>query len=254
MAELEIAKHGKNVVQLAVKKQPSVGRRLREIAIEIATIAFAVSLSIWLHGMSEHYHEQKQVRSFLLGLKSDLQTDIESIKFCAQLYRGFDTNFQYLVSLDPNAAPDAKFDAAYASADINGYFKARNSRYDGFRLGGKLTAIEDEKLLNDILALYQEDFPAIQASQGGWSTRQQKLRGYLDDVLDGDSTAQRYKAMTASRGKRLLKGMMTSPQLYERFDAYVERARRIIKAIDMAYPGESGGGHARRGPGQGRIG
>jgi hypothetical protein len=236
MAELEVAKHGKNIVQLAVKKEHLVAHKLREIAIEIVTIAFAVSLSIWLHGMSEHRHEQKQVRTFLLGLKSDLQTDIASVKGYSEAYHSFDANFNYLAGLAPDAAPDAKFDAAYVLADVNGFFKARNSRYEGFRLSGKLTSIEDEKLLNDILALYQEDYPAIQTSQGGWATRQQKLRAYLDDVLDGDSTPQHYKALTAPKGKRMLRGMIASQQVYERFDAYAARARGIVKAIDAAYP------------------
>jgi hypothetical protein len=239
MAELEVAKHGKNIVQLAATKEHSVAHKLREIVVEVVTIAFAVSLSIWLHGLSEHYHEQQQVRSFLLGLKSDLQTDIEGLKNLSESYHGFDANFKYLASLDPNSAPDPKFDAAYAHADINGFFKARNSRYDGFRLGGRLTGIEDENLLNEILSLYQEDYPAIQSSQGGWSTRQQKLRAYLDDVLVGDSSAEHYKAVTAPKGKRLLKGMISSPQLYERFDAYAGRAKSIVKAIDAAYPGAS---------------
>lgn len=96
-------------------------------------------------------------------------------------------------------------------------------------------SIEAEKLLNGILALYEEDYPAIQRSQGGWATRQQRLRAYLDDVLDGDTSAQHYRAVTAPKGKRLLNGMIASPQVYQRFDDYAERAARIIKAIDAAY-------------------
>jgi hypothetical protein len=154
------------------------------------------------------------------------------------LYHGFDSNLNYLASLDPNAPPDgAKFDAAYVRADANVFFKPGNSRYEGFRLSGKLTNIEDEKLLSDILALYQDDYPAIQISQDGWGLRQQKLRAYLDEVLDGDGTAQHYKALAAPRGKRLVNGLVASPQVYERFSAYTERAQHIIKAIDAAYPG-----------------
>lgn len=237
MAELEVAKHGKNIVQLAAKKEHPVADRVREIAVEIITIVFAVSLSIWLHSWSEHRHEQKQVRSFLLGLRTDLKTDIDGLRQISQSYHGFDENFKFLASLDPNAAPDAKFDEVYSAADANTYFAPRNSRYEGFRLSGKLTSIEDEKLLNDILALYQEDYPAIQRSQGGWATRQQRLRAYLDDVLDGDTSAQHYRAVTAPKGKRLLNGMIASPQVYQRFDDYGERAARIIKAIDAAYGG-----------------
>lgn len=238
MAELEVAKHGKNIIQMAAKQEHSLSHKLREMTLEIVTIFFAVSLSIWLHGMSEHYHEQKQVRSFLLGLKGDLQDDVAALTNISVLYHGFDSNLHYLATLDPKALPDvAKFDAAYLKADANVFFKPASSRYEGFRLSGKLTNIEDEKLLSDIIALYQDKYAVIQISQGGWSDRQQKLRAYLDDVLDGDSTAQHYKAMTAPKGKRLLNGLIANPQLYERFDDYVERARRIIKAIDTAYPG-----------------
>jgi hypothetical protein len=238
MAELEVAKHGKNIIQLAAKREHSLAHKLREAALEIVTIFFAVSLSIWLHGLSEHYHEQKQVRSFLLGLKADLQDDVAGLRNISALYHGFDSNLSYLASLDPNAPPDgAKFDAAYVRADANVFFKPGNSRYEGFRLSGKLTNIEDEKLLSDILALYQDDYPAIQISQDGWGSRQQKLRAYLDDVLDGDSTAQHYKALVAPRGKRLVNGLVASVQVYERFSAYAERAQHIIKAIDAAYPG-----------------
>jgi hypothetical protein len=235
MAELEIAKHGKNIVQLAAKKEHSVAHKLREIAIEAITIVFAVSLSIWLHGWSEHRHEQQQVRSFLLGLRTDLQTDIDAVRSISASYHGYDKNFDYLAGLDPKGPADATFEEAFKTADINAWFAPRNSRFEGFRLSGKLTSIEDETLLNNILALYQEDYPAIQRSQGGWSTRQQKLRGYLDDVLEDDSSGQHYKAMTAPKGKRLLRTLIANSQIYERFDSYAARAGSIVKAIDAQY-------------------
>jgi hypothetical protein len=75
MAELEVAKHGKNVIHLMGKKEHALAHRLREIAIEIAIIVFAVSMSIWLHGLSEHYHQQQEVRTFLVGLRADLKDD-----------------------------------------------------------------------------------------------------------------------------------------------------------------------------------
>lgn len=235
MAELEVAKHGKNIVHLAGANQHPLAHRIREIAIEIATIVFAVSVSIWLHGWSEHRHEQQQVRSFLLGLRTDLQTDIAGLKEISSAYHRFDERFKYLASLDPKGRPDAKFDEIYALADANVFFAPRNSRYEGFRSSGKLTSVEDEKLLNDILALYQEDYPAIQRSQGGWSIRQQRLRAYLDDVLEDDSSALHYKVLTAPKGKRLLQGMVASHQVYERFDEYAARAAGIVKAIDALY-------------------
>lgn len=235
MAELEVAKHGKTIIELAAKREHPIAHKIREILLEIFIIVFAVSLSIWLHGWSEHRHEQEQVRTFLLGLRSDLKTDIAGIKEIADNYHRYDARFKYLTSLDPNANPDAKFESEYVASDGNSFFAPRNSRYEGFRQSGKLTSIEDEKLLNDILALYQEDYPAIQRSQGGWSMRQQKLRDYQDSVLADDSTAEHYRLVTNPKGKRLLVFMIANPQLYQRFDHYAERAARIVKAIDGLY-------------------
>jgi hypothetical protein len=235
MAELEVAKHGRNIVQLAAKKEHPVAHKIREIAIEIVTIVFAVSLSIWLHGWSEHRHEQQQVRSFLLGLRTDLQTDIDGLRSISTNYHGFDDNFKLLAKLEPNHGPDARFDEAYAKADISASFVPRNSRFEGFRQSGKLTNIENLELLDDILTLYQSDYPAIQRSQGGWSSRQQRLRAYLDDVLESDSSEQHYKALTTPRGKRMLTGMIAHEQVYQRFDAYIARAGKIVKAINAEY-------------------
>ena len=76
MAEQEIAKHTKNVISLVSRNEHGWRHKLSEIGLEIVTIVFAVSLSIWLHGLGEHRHEQEQVRDFLLGLRHDLQSDI----------------------------------------------------------------------------------------------------------------------------------------------------------------------------------
>jgi hypothetical protein len=237
MAEQEIAKHGKNVIHLMTKKEHTLGHRLREIAIEIATIVFAVSMSIWLHGLSEHHHKQQEVRSFLVGLKGDLAKDIATLGEMKTAYREFDASNAYLASLDPGKQPDpGTFNAAYIKSDANWYFMPTRSRYDGFLMSGKLTNIEDETLLASILSLYQTDLPQLQTSEGGWSSRQHKLRDYRDDKLEGDDELSRFRMVTSPKGKRLLRDMVTSPQLYQRYQAYIDHGARIIKMIDALYP------------------
>src|SRR5438045_3008069 len=71
MAELEVAKHGKNVIHLMTKREHRLSHRIREIAIEVAIIVFAVSMSIWLHRLSEHRHQQQEARTCVVGLNSD---------------------------------------------------------------------------------------------------------------------------------------------------------------------------------------
>ncbi|ALK96568.1 hypothetical protein AB595_13580 [Massilia sp. WF1] len=241
MAELEVAKHGKNVIHLMTKKEHTVSHRLREIAIEIAIIVFAVSMSIWLHGLSEHHHQQKEVRSFLVGLKSDLAADVQQLNNIKEGYRGFDANYAYLASLDPGKQPDwTKFKAAYDMLEANWFFLPTRSRYDGFLMSGRLANIEDEKLLTAILSLYQMHLPQIQTSEGGWSNRQHKLRDYRDDKLDTDDDLSHFRWVTSPKARRLLAQMQSSPQLYERYQNYIDQSRQIIKAIDAAYPDQAG--------------
>lgn len=239
MAELEVAKHGKKVVQLFGGQTPHTGwERVREMVIEIFTIVFAVTLSIWLHGLSEHRHEQQQVATFLRGLKDDLQHDIAAIREVSATHREFDANFTYLAGLDAAAAPDPKkFEAAYQLAGANIFFQPQMSRFEGFKSSGKLINIENTELLNNILFLYQGTTIQIDNSEGGWRRRHDKLRDYLDERADaGDSTAHRYAAIVSSKGKRLIKGAVAARQMYERYDRYAALASKIVKSIDAAYP------------------
>lgn len=241
MAELEVAKHGKNVIHLMTKKEHGISHRIREIAIEIAIIVFAVSMSIWLHGLSEHRHQQQEVRTFLVGLKSDLKDDIDTLTNMQADYRKFDANYAYLAGLEAGKEPDwKKFDAAYAYMDANWYFFPNKSRFDGFMMSGKLNNIEDAANLNRILNLYQSILPQIRASEGGWATRQEKLRNYRDNTLDGDSPREHYALLTSPKGKRLLGWMATTNQHYARYQQYIDACREIIKAIDEAYPEQAG--------------
>jgi hypothetical protein len=237
MAELEVAKHGKNVIQLMTKKEHKVSHRLREIAIEIATIVFAVSMSIWLHGLSEHHHKQQDVKTFLTGLKADLEADIGQLEGTKESYRGFDANYAYLASLDPKQEPDwKKFDEAFDKLNVNWFFIPTKSRYDGFMMSGRLTNIEDDKLLTEILDLYQNQLQLIKISEGGWSGRQHTLHAYINDNLDGDSQAERWRLLASPKGKRLVTRMKTGEQLYERYQRYIDESKSIIKRIDAAYP------------------
>jgi hypothetical protein len=240
MAELEVAKHGKNVVHLMTKKEHGISHRIREIAVEIAIIVFAVSMSIWLHGLSEHHHKQQEVRSFLLGLKTDLERDVKSLTDISNGYKGFDENYAYLAGLDPDKQPDwEKFKAAYAASDANWYFLPAKSRYEGFVMSGKLTNIENEKLLTAILALYQSRLLEIETSEGGWTTRQRKLREYREDQLEGDDDRSLFRVTTSPKGKRLLRQMAATPQLYERYRNYMDLSRQIIRMIAEAYPDQT---------------
>ena len=113
MADQEIAKHTKKMWTV-LGSEHGVWHKVREMLLEIVIIVFAVSMSIWLHSVGEHRHEQAQVKTFLLGLKRDIQSDLAQVNEIVAFHHASDQRFAYLASLDPSEPPDrAKFNAAY---------------------------------------------------------------------------------------------------------------------------------------------
>lgn len=239
----DIAKHTKRTIEILGSREHGILHKLREMALEVVTIVFAVTLSIWLHGVSEHHHQQQEVRTFLLGLKQDLRDDVERLGFLSEAYKGYDANFAFMADLPPKQPADLeKFKAGYAKLNENAFFLPNASRYEGFKSSGKLTNIEDAQMLTDILSLYQDMRPQIGFSEGGWKRRHEVLRAYLEQQeLDfGDDPGQLYKSVTAPKARRILQRVAASPQLYDRYAQYQKVARRVIAAIDKAYPDAAG--------------
>lgn len=245
MADQEIAKHTKKMWSLMTTSEHGAWHKVREMALEIVIIVFAVSLSIWFHSLGEHRHEQAQVKTFLLGLKRDIQTDLVQVGEIVAFHHHADQRFAYLASLDPNQAPDReKFDAAYEQLAGNNFLIARLGRYEGFKSSGKLTNIENAALLEKITTLYDYDIPKVNLSSDRWRSWQTRLLAYADDRLgEEDSPTQRYRMITSPKGKRLSEQMVTYHQLYERLGLVSEGGKAIIKDIDRMYPDQAGNAH-----------
>ncbi len=237
MADQEITKHTKKIWHLVMQSSHGFWHRVREIVLEIAIIVFAVTLSIELHSVSEHRHEQKQVKHFLLGLKRDIQSDIKQMSDIVEDQKKFDANFRYLAALDPSTPPQGAFDTAYDLISQNAFLVPQVSRFEGFKSSGKLTNIEDEALLEKIVTFYQYDLMKAQMSFGGWDSMHRKLTNYLEQGMDGlDTNAQRYRLITSPKGKHLVARVQAHPQMYERYAQIVSNGNAIIRDIDRMYP------------------
>jgi len=237
MADQEVAKHVKKLLASVNAPEHRGWHKARELLLECFIIVFAVSLSIWFHSLGEHRHEQQQVKAFLLGLKGDIQNDIKQSRGVVSSHREFDLTYRYLTELDPVGRPEGKFDAAYAHVGNNAFLVPQDSRYEGFKSSGKLTNIENEALLENIVTLYQFDIPKVQMSSGGWRASHTKLLDYIETSMDGADTREaRYKILTSPKGKRMTARMQTISQLYERFAQIERRSNEIIMQIDQAYP------------------
>jgi hypothetical protein len=153
----EIIKHGNKIKESVQNKNHSFAEKIKEVVLEILIIVFAVSLSIWLHGKSEHSHQQDEVNDFLLDLKSDLKTDINNIKKSLNTIEKNRKDYKFLAEITP-----AKIDSMKVSQSTINFSSSilttriNNANYDGFKSSGKIGYIENKELKKLILVYYQD--------------------------------------------------------------------------------------------------
>ena len=99
MAEDEIAKHSRKIYKTWFNKELTIWHKISEFLIEMTIIVFAVSISIWFHNLSEHAHQQEEVKQFLTGLKADLTQDIKEMENDKESYQKQSEIFSYISAI-----------------------------------------------------------------------------------------------------------------------------------------------------------
>ena len=238
MSEDEITKRTKKIYKIWYSNEHTILNKLKDFIIEVAIIVFAVSVSIWLNNRNVHNTEQAQVKSFLIGLKEDLRDDIDETKKLTIAYQQCDSAYRYLLDLQPNLKynNDSLNNATHVMF-INAWLRPNSSRYEGFRSSGKLSNIENDTLLQNILNFYQEIIPRIKSSESGWIKIQDRLLDFADQnlVTYRSPLKNRLAMISTPRGKYLCARMITQPQLYERYNELITQAEVIVKKINAMY-------------------
>lgn len=237
MADQEIIKHTKKVHEIATSKKHTLVEKIKEIGLEIFIIVFAVSLSIWLHGWSEHRHEQEEVKKFMIGLKSDIINDINSSKSLIKQYKEFGTVYGSLTQLN-NSKPydEEKLKKELSFINLNAYLRPSIYRFNGFVSSGRIGNIENDSLSLNILRFYQENIPEVNTSENGWMSRQKKLQVYLEENLTNpESTADNVRVLTSPKGRLFTKNLVPWNQIYERYENLIALGETIVKQIDEEY-------------------
>jgi hypothetical protein len=238
MAEEEIAKHTKKIYKTWFDKDLPLWHKLSEFLIEILIIVFAVTISIWFHNLSEHKHQQEEVKQFLQGLKSDLTQDIREMKNDEQSYLNQQTIFSYLAALKKNEPPKKDSLNKYNNWLFNTTaLNPNDGRFQGFKSSGKIGTIENNKLQNDIMDLYEEDIPALLASTTAYNNIKLK---FFDMIFKKakrltDSTENIIEILNADETFNLSRALSTPQQVLERYDQCIQLMNKIIGEIDKEY-------------------
>jgi hypothetical protein len=223
----ELTKHGLKIYKTMRDRKHSIGEKIREIIIEIFIIVFAVTLSIWLHGWSEDRHEQKEVKEFLRGLKSDLTDDIRNIQENRKVIAKVDSNFDFAYHLDKGQVPDSILHHYFVFHLIITHLN--NARYEGFKSSGKLGNIGNDSLKQDILVYYQQTAPNMSYDETFVNDLQQKL---LDFEIDKSNISINEFLVTA-KAKSLLQLLTNNlGNSLDDYDHTIALAKTIIGEID----------------------
>ena len=238
MAELEVINHMKKVYKTLADEELSFWHKLKEFVVEIGIIVFAVSLSIWFHGLSEHRHQQKDVESFLLGLRSDLVNDSLSMSADKASFLRYAVAYNYISKAKMNEELSADTLLMHKDGILGTSFLAmHDGRFEGFKLSGKLGTIEDEKLQNDIVDLYQDDVSNLKVNIDLYNVRKQRLFDYVikNIVRTSDSTSNISEVFKKEECRNICWSLSNVDQITQRYDACQTRMRAIIAEIDKEY-------------------
>ena len=159
--ENELRKHLRNLLTEAAAQRRSVWHKLGNILLEMAIIVFAVWFAVFMERNREHSAEQKEVKEFLLGLKTDLESDIVEMRgdTSGYGYSGQARALRYFARADSIQMDLLK--RYYHVFQSETHLLINNGRFEGFKASGKLNTIANVELRNSILDLYQEKLVAL---------------------------------------------------------------------------------------------
>jgi hypothetical protein len=238
MSDQEIVKHTKKAFGIWSNPNTPLWHKIKDFALEVFIIVFAVSLSIWFHNRAEHHNEQHQVRTFLLGLRQDIKGDITDVHEIQGFYRDYGVWYSYMSRFDKSIPPEPdSLKKALSMIAASASLAPHSSRFNGFLSAGKILNIESDSLTQHILSYYQEDLVAMKGSQEGWINLHNQLRNYLSDNVKtfGDDKAA-WEVLTTPKAKYLTTTLVPWQQLLDRYQTVIDHGNLIIAEINEMYP------------------
>jgi Family of unknown function (DUF6090) len=233
--EEELTKHTKKIYHTIKNPGHSFLEKLKEVAIEIFIIVFAVTLSIWLHNWSDHRLEQKETEEFLRGLKNDLAKDIELLKENKNAIARVDSGFNFIVALNNNKAIDTASGKLISDhLNLEACTTHPNiGRYEGFKSSGKIGTIENDSLKQSVLVYYQQTIPNLDDMETLVNAFQMNILNVEVDRNDKMSLAA--VAKTHKMRALLQLGTQNMEGELRAYDEAQQQAKEIILMIDRQH-------------------
>ena len=234
MSEEKIIQHSKKAIEAATNKIHTWKEKLKEVALEIVIIIFAVSVTLMMHNWNDQRHERKMEKEFLIGIQEDLKKASNQLTLGIEKFKPtiayYDIVWQQIVTKRMNLG---YIDTNSHYLINKMYFQFDNGRFEGFKSSGNLNVIENNELLTKILRLYTIEMPFQELADA------EIFKGRRDDF----NTYIGVKAPLDNSGNLTISKIIDEPAvkyqikyygnfLHERENQKKELVKKIKKVID----------------------
>ncbi|HEX4372948.1 MAG TPA: hypothetical protein VHZ50_06560 [Puia sp.] len=241
MSEHEISKQAKAVYTVWTNPHLKWKEKVMEIAIEVAIIVFAITLSLMVERWRENVHERGIEKDFLVDLKTDLNSDLaqEADDSASYALMRAGWNYFYKCGINGEIADDDSVKKYGFKLFNTTIFISNNSRFEGMKSSGQLIAIENKKLLNLILDLYQYKIAGLNLTNDVITfTKQHSLIPFVQEKLiqKKDGTNNLAQLFFLPQMQNYLASGGAASEAVERYHEVMAQSRQIIAMINEQYP------------------
>lgn len=237
--EHEIRKHVHNILAEVANRKKSLWKRIGEILIEMLIIVFAVSLAAFLERQQEHGHEQKEVKEFLLGLKTDLESDIEEMKGdTAYGYSQQQKSLKYFAETGELLPDSVRLHQNVLLSET--HLLINNGRFEGFKASGKMNTIGNMVLRNSILDLYQEKLIGLTNATTRHLSVKREMNKRIMELRKYTGTQKDNLAgvMGNAEIRNYCICLSDIREIMRHYRMSIALSKKIIELINDEYPGE----------------
>ncbi len=240
MPEHDFTKHSKAIVNTIKDPDKSWKHKLGDILIDIAIIVFGITLSLMVERWRENVHERSIEKKFLLGLRVDLQNDIQQLQSDSAAYHDLYKGWHYLrnagmhkIALNRDSAIEYENTLTNTTE-----FIPNNNRFEALKSSGQFNVIENDSLQNLILDLYQNRIASLKLTTSYITNfKTQQLLPFLSKNIrynaDNTNNFQQVIEMPEMQNYLLLGGF--GQEAMERYHAIIDESEKIIDLINKQY-------------------
>jgi hypothetical protein len=234
--EHEIIGHTRKAYKTLKNPNKSVVEKVKEILVEILIIVFAVTFAAFIERAREHSKEQSEAKEFLIGLKSDLKSEVKEIEERKREMNVVRKEYILFKNLTPKATDSLEKNHIKQAVHVPKFnLKQGNGRYEGFKSSGKIQTIENNSLRNDILEFYQSNIPFLDFSENAFNVNQIRLEDLIINAPDDKNGASvdMLKVLSANKAKTIFEFSISyADAVLEQYDLTIKQANKIITEVD----------------------